>query len=150
MKKKGTEAIADELEAIAKRGHGVLKPEAVVKYAKNVNTALHSRFTWDDSKAAHGYRLWQAREIITTVVIKYDERLEPMRAYVSLVPDRTRHGGGYRSLANVMANSEMRAILLQNATDDLNLLRLKYGHLKELAKVFEAAEKVKTRRRRRR
>jgi hypothetical protein len=48
--------ILKELEEIEKK-HGILKPEHVVKFAENPRTALHEKFTWDDSEAAQRWRL---------------------------------------------------------------------------------------------
>lgn len=46
---------------------GTITPDAVVEDARNVASPLHDLFEWDDSKAAHEYRLDQARAIIRTV-----------------------------------------------------------------------------------
>ena len=47
-----------------------LHAEDVVAAARDPLSPLHSKFQWDDSKAAHRYRLWQARQIIASVTIK--------------------------------------------------------------------------------
>lgn len=41
-----------------------LLPEAVVKRAANPNNPLHDYFEWDESKAAHSFRIIQAGELI--------------------------------------------------------------------------------------
>ena len=43
-----------------------LHAEDVVAAARDPLSPLHSKFQWDDSKAAHRYRLWQARQIIAS------------------------------------------------------------------------------------
>lgn len=45
----------------------LLDAENVVLAAKDPESPLHDYFEWDDSKAAHTYRLVQARRIIRTV-----------------------------------------------------------------------------------
>ena len=50
--------IREELDRIKKSNEeGLLKAEEVVEFARNPTTALHDRFTWDDSAAARQYRL---------------------------------------------------------------------------------------------
>ena len=54
--------IMDELELIqAMDPAGLLDPRRVVDYARDPDTALHSKFEWDDSLAAEQRRLRQAR-----------------------------------------------------------------------------------------
>ena len=71
-----------ELEQIRKANDGELRPADVVEFARNPDTALHSRFTWDDDKAAAEYRLWQARELIRVVVQLHPKTNKKMRVYV--------------------------------------------------------------------
>lgn len=67
-KKAVQQAITEALEAIRKRDKdGLLKPEAVVRAARNKESPLHRLFEWDDKKAAHAWRLEQARELIRSV-----------------------------------------------------------------------------------
>jgi hypothetical protein len=61
------EQIADELRIIRSRS-ALLEPEQIVEFARNPSTALHSKFTWDDSVAAHQHRLWQARQLIAVYI----------------------------------------------------------------------------------
>ena len=62
------EKVADELNALE-----VKKPESVVQYAEDKNTELHRCFTWEDAKAAHLYRLEEARGVIRSVIFVNDE-----------------------------------------------------------------------------
>lgn len=151
--------ISQELQIIQEENDGLLDPVKVVEYAKDPNTALHNRFEWDDSKAAEGYRIWQARQIIRMelVVIAQNEKgkIETfagiteqdgkiVRTYVSLSSDRRPEEGerGYRSLIDVLSDSEMREQMLEEAKKDMNVFRRKYGALSELAKVFAAMDEV--------
>lgn len=135
--------IRAELKRIAAANEGVLQPAAVVESARPKTSPLHSRFDWDDSVAAYKHRLWQARKLIAitlTVVDSSDGRTDKM--WVSLTSDR-RQDGGYRSIVTVLEDSDMREQLLADALADLEIFREKYGKLKELAGVFEAARKVR-------
>jgi prophage tail gpP-like protein len=136
-----SERIAAELELIAKRGGGVIKPERVVEFARNEKTALHSQFTWDDGEAAEAYRLWQARQVIRVCVRYVGENDDkPTRAYVSLVEDRVE--GGYRPITAVMADAEMRESLLAQAKAEMKRWSAKYRELTELASVFAAIDQI--------
>lgn len=130
-----------ELETIRSKAGGVLKPEAVVAFARNPKTALHSWFTWDDSQAAVEYRLWQARQVIrvcVTVTEGPDE--SPIRTYVSLYDDRGEDG--YRLLTDVLSDEEMREKLLQQALAEFKTWQTKYQQLRKLAPIFTAGHKV--------
>jgi len=135
-------AIQKELETIRKRHNGLLRPADVVEFAKDKATALHGQFTWDDGKAAEEYRLWQARMIIRVTVSVMPKVEKECRAYVSLMNDRQRDGGGYRSMVSVLSDAERREALLQEALAELNVFRRKYALLKELAPVFAAIDEI--------
>jgi len=134
-----------ELSSLKKRG--LLRPEDVVKFARKSSTALHKKFEWNDSKASHEYRLWQARELIVRVRFHHKDREGPIQAYVSLKSDRGLAKGGYRRLIDVLGDDELRKELFNQAMEELNYWQDKYDELSELAPIFAAAAKVeKTRR----
>ncbi len=62
--------IADRLARITKRNHGILTPDAVLEDAQKEDSPLHDQFTWDDSEAAHQWRLEQARALIRSVRVE--------------------------------------------------------------------------------
>lgn len=49
-----------------------LDAENILELAADPETALHSRFTWDDTAAAAQYRLWEARHTIRIHVRQWD------------------------------------------------------------------------------
>lgn len=138
MKVPRIKLIAKELKKIAKNNDGVLLPEHVVQSAKANNSPLHSRFEWDNSVAAHQYRLWQARQLIRVCVELIPGIATPTEVFVSLTPDRDH--GGYRIVTDVLSDDGMRAQLLADALADMNLFRVKYQRLRELANVFAAID----------
>jgi hypothetical protein len=135
--------IKDELDGILER-EGTLKPESVVAFARNPETALHSQFEWDDSQAANRWRLEQARNLIrVAVTVLEDEHQTETRAYVSLKPDR--HSGmGYRSTITVLENRDFRKQLLKDALFEFRIFRRKYQEVKELERVFQAMAEVES------
>lgn len=137
---KDQDAIKAELDKLTIGG--VLKPEDVVAFARDKQTALHSCFTWDDTEAAHQYRLVQARQIIRVFVVVEPGAPRNVRAFVSLTPDRKKEGGGYRPLVSVMSDGELYQQLLQDALRELSAMQQRYRRIKELEKVFLAAEEA--------
>lgn len=136
--------IARELRRIAKENGGLLLPETVVREARTKSSPLHSRFEWDDGEAADRYRIWQARQLIRVVVEQIAGVAAPTEVFVSLSPDRHR-GNGYRVVTDIMSDENMRGVMLQDALDELEVFKLKYRRLRELAVVFSAIRKVKRR-----
>jgi len=138
-------SIKSELEIIRKQNRGVLHAEQVVLFATDPGTELHSRFTWDDSKAAYEYRLEQARRLIRVVVNMIPQSNDPVKAYVSLYDDRNKPAGGYRTLVSVLKNPTRRAALLAQALSEFDTMKQKYGQLSELALIFDEIDKIKAR-----
>lgn len=141
-----TMSIPEELRRIAKRNGGLLLAEDVVEAARDQSSPLHDSFTWDDDEAAQKWRLHQARNLIrVTVEWLNAPGKEPIRVrpFVSLTPDRTNDGGGYRSIISVMANKDHRRQLLDDAIAEMDRFRAKYESLSELADVFAAMRRVR-------
>jgi hypothetical protein len=89
--------------------------------------------------------LWQAQKLLR-VTVEYlptpDGDRRPVRIFASLTTDRDKDDGGYRAVVDIMSRKEWHTQLLNDAFDDMNRFRVKYGHLKELAEVFEAMGRV--------
>jgi hypothetical protein len=119
-----------------------LDPVAVVEAARDETSPLHDCFTWDNSEAAHQFRLIEARKLIQVHVTILAGSTETVQAWVSLRDDR-QAGGGYRPIGVVMSRKTMRESLLRDALADLETWRRKYATLKELAGIFAAHDRVK-------
>jgi hypothetical protein len=125
---------------------GKLIPASVVAAAREPSNPLHDYFEWDDSKAGHKFRLWQARELIANVTIVRDEKAErAVPVFVSLIADRQKVGGGYRTLDDVLADPEKREELLATAVQELRAIEHRYQMFNELAGVFSEVKKVEGR-----
>lgn len=140
MSRESSEAIAVELERLAR--FGKLQPSDVVSAARKESSPLHKWFTWDDDEAAEAWRLHEARNLIRVYAVRELEKEEPdlQRVHVSLRSDRK--DGGYRVLADVLDDEELRGQMLADALEDLRYFRRKYQRLKELDPVFVAAASV--------
>lgn len=135
--------IQSELLAL-KTKDGLIIPEQAVSWAaKNPASKLYQSLEWDDATAGHQFRLWQVRRLVSIYVVND----EGHRSVVSLSVDRTKPGGGYRDLNDVLPVADLRNILLQDALAELERVQQKYERLSELAEVWAAKDRVKTRRR---
>lgn len=137
-----TKTYVDELNELCKQNNGILKAEDVVEFARDPDTELHSKFTWDDDEASHQWRLLQARNIIRVSVIYEKKVNQTIKAFVSLKDDRSEEGGGYRLMARVLGDKDMRERLLLQAKEELMDIREKYSELTELSSVFEAIDRI--------
>jgi hypothetical protein len=61
------QTVGEELESIRRRHEGKLRTEDVLSSARHKASALHPAFTWDDEKAAHEFRLNEARRLIRAI-----------------------------------------------------------------------------------
>jgi hypothetical protein len=137
----GKSKIREELLNIAREHRGIIQPSIVVAKARDARSPLHSCFEWDNSKAAEAFRLEQARGLIRTYVTVISEENHPQDVFVSLSTDR-KTGGGYRILADVINDGDMKKILLKDALDEMIYFTNKYNRLQELSSVIEAMNKV--------
>lgn len=143
MKKQSTNRVVQELKRIAKENGGLLQPETVVDEARPITSPLHSLFEWDNTVAGQQYRIWQARQLIRVSVEVLAGTDKACEVFVSLTPDRERESGGYRIMADVLSDADLRNQMLSDALDELELFREKYRKLKELAAVFSAIKRVR-------
>lgn len=125
-----------------KHPKGLLRPTDVVKAARAPSHPLHSKFTWDDGRAAELYRLEEARRLIRISVTVVASRGEPTHAYVSLTTHRN-EDDGYHHLEAALTNRDLRYQLLSDAFAEMEIFQRKYQHLKELAEVFSAIEQAR-------
>lgn len=140
----------NELSDLYEQTEGALSPEVVVEFARDSASALHARFEWDDTAAAHQHRLTQARKLLRVFVTVIHKKASPFRVFVSLPDDRKQPGGGYRLTVDVLSDQKLREQLLADAKRELQHFQTKYKILsKELAPVFSAIRRVMQRKRRR-
>ncbi|OPZ66074.1 MAG: hypothetical protein BWY85_00010 [Firmicutes bacterium ADurb.Bin506] len=121
---------------------GKLDPQDVVEAARNADSPLHDHFTWDDTEAAHQFRLQEARKLITVHFELLPTSPTPSQVFISLRSDQAR-GGGYRTTVAVLSDKAMRRELLQQAMDDMEHFSRKYGALVELAGVIREMQKLR-------
>jgi hypothetical protein len=102
--------IADVLEAL-RDPDGLLRIEKVVAAAADAASPLHDQFEWDDTEAAHRFRLGQARELIRAqkIVVRIGPAIVKSVAYVPA----TNVSGAYRRLSEIEPSSDLaRSVML--------------------------------------
>ncbi len=118
----------------------LLTAEEVVGWAqKHPKSKLHQHFEWDDSIAAHEYRIWQARRVIALSLVYPDGS----RKFYSLSVDRSNVGGGFRDVGDILKSKDLHEILLADALRELDRIRERYDVLKTLKPVWSAVERVR-------
>jgi hypothetical protein len=97
----------DEINRIAALNDGRLTPEQVVETASDPDNPLHRLFDWNDSTAAHKYRLDQARALIRSVEVRItiETRTITSVAYVR-DPALGADEAGYRSVVKVRDDAD--------------------------------------------
>lgn len=129
-----------ELEAIRQRD-GHISPEAVLRQACADDNPMHEEFIWDDSEAAHAYRLEQARSLIRSIEVVYEDApTKVVRAYsvVSAPPEYQTHRKVYTDTREALTDPVTRAEILATAIREALAFRRKYADLQELSKVITA------------
>ncbi len=133
-----------EMDALVRKD-GTLKPEDVVRRARNKASALHPYFTWNDARAATKQRLDEAQELIRSyyiVVERVDAPPIKVRALVSLPKERGRNHT-YRTSDSVLSDPDLYEQWKQAALAELSALQRKYAAISELAGVWVEIEKLK-------
>lgn len=135
--------IKSELLAIqAKDRKGMLRVAAVHAWAKaNPKSALYKKIEWDVKRAALEYQFWQIRRLIQLNIVSEDGEPE----VVSLTIDRAKAGGGYRAIDDVIDDEELSVVMLKDALQELDRVKIKYARVKELTSVWDAVEQVRKR-----
>jgi len=99
--------VREELDKLVDEGSGRLDPETVVRAAKARTHPLHRYFEWDNSRAAHSFRVSQARALIreVRVIVKTEVTAVTSVAYVR-DPSASSRERGYVALHAVKPESE--------------------------------------------
>lgn len=125
-----------EINALREGNEGRLNPATLISWAKeHPNSALHGSFEWDESRAAHEYRLSQARHMITVYAVEYIENPVKKRSgYLSVPVLRSKKGvtalnGSYLPERVVKTHESYRLSVLEEVTKNLQTMRNKYAEL---------------------
>ena len=135
--------VGGELTRIKRKNYGILKPEVVVREAKKKKSPLHGFFEWDDGIAAEKYRIDQARHLIRSVVIEWENdpgEVIVSRAFVSIKTDEE---WGYVDMGDALSDEEMREQVLESALKYYEAGKQKFAGVEELAGLFSETESLR-------
>jgi hypothetical protein len=119
----------------------VTAEEILVWSERHRKSAWAHELEWNDKKAGREHRLNQIRQVIITLEITIGDRT---RRFYSLSIDRNnRRGGGYRDITDILRNRTLYEVMLGDAFNELERMKLKYDQVKELSKVWAELEKAK-------
>jgi hypothetical protein len=144
------EQIKRELTLISARHNGYRSTEVIVDAAKNENSPLHNEFEWDDTEAAHKFRLAQAGALVRRVkftLIRENEEdkkinITVQRAYQSResARDKANPDHGYEPIEVIMRNETKRHELVSQVLKELQAYRKRYASFMELKDVWNAID----------
>lgn len=137
-----------ELLELRKKNNGYLSPKVVVNFARNIETAMHSCFEWDDSIAGEMYRLHQARMYINYRIemINLPHPIKPgvMIPVPSMMSPREFRGTekAYVNTIIVMNDPDLRESMLKQARGEFMAMKKRYQHLVELADIWPLVDSI--------
>lgn len=117
-----------------------LTARTLVDASRPKDAPLHGEFEWDDAVAAERHREYQARILISHLMIRMVEVEEapPVRAYVSLKDDTA----NFENITTVLVDTEKTEALLDIAMKELAAFKKKYSHLEKFAELFAEIERL--------
>jgi hypothetical protein len=119
-----------------------IQPIDILEDAKDENTPYHKFFEWDDKKAGHEYRLYQARNLLNSIVeirvIKHEQKQKAIkiRAFHKVKP-------GYTPTVTVFSNEELAKEMIHRALKEATAWSERYSIYSELAEIRQAIEATK-------
>jgi hypothetical protein len=118
-----------------------LTAENLLRKAQDSSSELHKHFEWDNSTAAHRFRLIQAAYIINSVSVKVEGKDTPAFEYVTI--NRARE---FKDNVEIMSNETLRKQILDRAITYANSWketyeRYNYGELKPIISSINRVKK---------
>lgn len=125
-------SLLDTLTTIHQQ-HGTLTPVLLVELAANPDHPLHDRFTWDDTEAAHKWRIVQAGQLLRVVRLPDDpKRPGDLRAFVAVKAKDTPRAE-YVPTEDAMSDEFTRRLVLSDMEREWRSLKRRYQHMSEFA-----------------
>ena len=118
--------IGEALQKISEQNDGRLTPEQVVAAAKSNRHPLHKHLEWNDERAAHSWRLQQARQIINIVMVDTEDG-ETERAFISV--NEKGRGRAYRDSITIKGDATLQLEVMRQAITDLKAFQTRYREM---------------------
>ena len=139
---KDPQIVGDKLQELRDQNNG-LTASIVIEEAKHKTSVLHGAFEWDDSKAAHQWRLHSARHLMRSVEIVSTSAEGDIRNLPAFVFVKTDSGPHYETLARVLSDEELRTQVLNKALKEFEQWQQRYKEYEEFLSVFETFGKTR-------
>ena len=139
---KVADEVIEELDKIAKNdSDGLIQPERVVEVASDTSSPLHRHFEWDDSEAAHEYRLEQARRLIRSVTII---RVDSPPRYVNVTIQRVGGGSrrGYIQTERAVVDPDLYEQVVMDASRGLRSFQIRLQAFAQARKSVDLLDKA--------
>jgi len=128
--------IGEEFERIFPDGK--MSPVKVLEFAKDPRSPLHRFFEWNDKKAAHEYRVGQARRLILSIVFETDGG--PVRSFQNVVIDNERV---YLPIDQVSQSEDLINQVIHSIMGELVYFRNKHQRYRQyFGGVFDEIDKA--------
>lgn len=109
----------------------------IVDKARDENTELHKCFEWNDSVAAEKYRLKQAQQVVThLVIVRQNPDKEPEKTNIRLLVNDGTNTNTYKPIRFVVKKQDEYEQLLEKARAELQAFKRKYSNLSELEEIL--------------
>lgn len=140
---KDAQLIGPELQKLA--GEDGLTADRVLTVARVKDSPLHSYFEWDNETAGEKYRLWQARDMMGSIRVRYIDAGEEKETRAFQLVTRRSHepeARKYRNFDVLRDDSAFAAQKMEEAINDLRSWKRKYepyvGMWTEFGDCFQA------------
>jgi hypothetical protein len=140
------QVVGEELELIQQKA-GSLTPEIVLRAATPKRSKLHDCFEWDNAVAAHEHRLSQARYLLRSIEVVYEEqtgqketRSVEIRAFHNVEDEDGE--SVYVTVNQARQNAEYWNQVKERALSEIKSWQAKYQSIKEFEVIFNAIGQV--------
>ena len=121
--------IAAEVADLQRQDGSYFPPDFVNWAGEHPKSALHSQFEWDNKKAGHAHRLWQARQIIKSYVVTMSDETPQVIRVISVPSLRHGEEGSYLLPEAVAGNEQYRQEVMDEVKMKLVAMRDRYSTL---------------------
>jgi hypothetical protein len=128
------QAVGDALLQVYE-AEGELKPSRYIEIAQDAEHPFHPTLEWDDVKASHQYRLWQARTVLNSIEVIVMGSGKDADAVAQSVPvffnvPEAKGEGRYRTLDDVIQHPEEMAAVIHALMEKRDALEVRIQHAK--------------------
>jgi len=142
ISKSDVTTVGNRLDSLAEHNNGDLTPDIVLGDAKDPASPLHQFFIWDNTEAAHKFRIIQASRLISAiaVIVKTNGDEQAIQAYVA-VKNPVPHGSKnvWRSIARIATEEETQRQIFARMASELEAINARYS---QYAAYFAAVKKA--------